>query len=66
VQPEERCFVTPEAVRVSSLVGTPEEIIEQVRQLEKNGIKEINLLPAADYQKNVWRDFAEMVMPAFR
>ncbi len=58
--------MTPEAVRVSSLVGTPEEIIQQMRALEKNGIKEINWLPAADYQKNVWRDFAEMVMPAFR
>jgi alkanesulfonate monooxygenase SsuD/methylene tetrahydromethanopterin reductase-like flavin-dependent oxidoreductase (luciferase family) len=66
VQPEERRFVTPEAVRASCLVGTPHEIIEEVRSLEKSGIKEINLLPSADHQKSVWRDFAEMVVPAFR
>ena len=48
------------------LSAPPEEIIEQVRALEKNGIKEVNILPAADTQKSVWRDFAEMVMPAFR
>ncbi|MGD0073124.1 MAG: LLM class flavin-dependent oxidoreductase [Candidatus Binataceae bacterium] len=66
LQPEERRFVTPEAIRASCLAGTPEEIIERIRALEKNGIREINLLPAADYQKRVWRDFAEKVMPAFR
>jgi 5,10-methylenetetrahydromethanopterin reductase len=66
MQPEERRFVTPEAIRASCVIGTPEEIVEQLRALEKSGIKELNLLPAADYQKNVWRDFAEMVIPAFR
>jgi alkanesulfonate monooxygenase SsuD/methylene tetrahydromethanopterin reductase-like flavin-dependent oxidoreductase (luciferase family) len=66
VQPGERRFVTPEAVHASCLVGAPEEIIETVRSLEKSGIKEINLLPSADRQKSVWRDFAELVMPAFR
>jgi alkanesulfonate monooxygenase SsuD/methylene tetrahydromethanopterin reductase-like flavin-dependent oxidoreductase (luciferase family) len=66
VQPEERRFVTPEAIRVSCVVGTPDEIVEQIRALEKQGTKEINLLPSADTQKSVWRDFAEKVMPAFR
>ena len=66
MQPEERCFVTPEAIRAGCVIGAPEEIVEQLRALEKSGIKELNLLPAADYQKNVWRDFAEMVIPAFR
>ena len=66
LQPEERRFVTPEAIRQSCIVGTPEEIVDQLNSLERNGIKEVNLLPAADYQKNVWRDFAELVMPRFR
>jgi alkanesulfonate monooxygenase SsuD/methylene tetrahydromethanopterin reductase-like flavin-dependent oxidoreductase (luciferase family) len=63
LQPGERRFVTPEAIRASCVIGTPEEIVEQLRALEKGGTKELNLLPAADYQKNVWRDFAEMVIP---
>jgi hypothetical protein len=37
-----------------------------VRELEKAGIKEITMLPPADYQRKVFRDMAEMVMPAFR
>jgi alkanesulfonate monooxygenase SsuD/methylene tetrahydromethanopterin reductase-like flavin-dependent oxidoreductase (luciferase family) len=47
-------------------VGTPEEIIDRIRALEKAGIKEVTLLPPADYQRKVFRDIAEMVMPAFR
>ena len=66
MQPEERHFVTPEAIKESCVVGTPEEIIEQLQQMEKNGLKEINLLPDADQATKVYRDFAELVMPAFR
>jgi len=66
LQPEERHFVTPEAIKASCIVGTPEEIVTQLRAMEKSGLKEINLLPAADYARRVYRDFAELVMPAFR
>ena len=66
LQPDERQFVTPEAIKASCIVGTPEEIIEQVQQMEKNGLKELNLLPDADQAYKVYRDFAELVMPAFR
>ncbi|HTY53834.1 MAG TPA: LLM class flavin-dependent oxidoreductase, partial [Candidatus Binataceae bacterium] len=48
MQPEERGFVTPEAIKATCIVGTPEEIISQLRDMEKGGIKELNLLPAAD------------------
>ncbi len=66
MQPEERDFVTPEAIRQTCLVGTPDELVTQLRQLEKDGIKELNLLPAADEQRAVWTDFAQKVFPAFR
>ena len=39
---------------------------QQLRQMEKDGLKELNLLPAADHQKEVWTDFAEKIFPAFR
>jgi alkanesulfonate monooxygenase SsuD/methylene tetrahydromethanopterin reductase-like flavin-dependent oxidoreductase (luciferase family) len=66
LQLEERRFVTPEAVRATCLVGQPDEIIARIRLMEKVGFKEVNLLPPADYQKKVFRDFAELIMPAFR
>ena len=66
MQPDERHFVTPEAIKESCIVGTPSEIIEQLTEMEKSGLKEINLLPDADQATKVYRDFAELIMPAFR
>lgn len=66
LQPEERRFVTPEAIRNTCIVGTPEEITARIRELEKAGIHEVVFLPPADFQRKVYRDLAEMVFPAFR
>jgi alkanesulfonate monooxygenase SsuD/methylene tetrahydromethanopterin reductase-like flavin-dependent oxidoreductase (luciferase family) len=66
MQPEERRFVTPEAIKATCVVGTPEEIIAELRGMEKNGLKELNLLPAADEARRVYRDFADSIFPAFR
>lgn len=66
LQPEERGFVTPEAIRASCIVGTPDEVVAQLQEMERNGLKEVNLLPDADHTRQVYRDFSELVMPAFR
>lgn len=66
VQPEERRYVTPDAIRATGLVGTPEEIIAQIRELEKIGIKEINIVPGPDFAEGPFRDLAKHVIPAFR
>ena len=64
--PEEKCFVTPEAIRACCFVGEPEEIIERIKEKEKAGINEINIMPMSDEAGKVYRDFAEFVLPAFR
>lgn len=64
--PEEKVFVTPEAIEAVCMVGSAEDIIDQIREVEKNGIKEINIMPAADYCKPAFKDFAERIIPAFR
>ncbi len=66
LQPEERRFVTPEAIKATTLIGEPDEIIAHVRRLEAGGIREIDLWPPMDSERKVLRDFAEQVMPAFR
>ena len=66
MQPEERRFVTPEAIRGTCLVGEPDELVAQIRAMEAAGIKETVIEPPADFQREVFRDFAELVMPAFR
>jgi len=66
LQPGERKYVTPETIRGTCIVGERDEIIGQIRAMEQAGIREVLLLPPADTQREVFRDFAEQVMPAFR
>ena len=60
--PEERRFITPEAIRGVCLIGTPDELIAQVRAAEQAGLKEVVLLPPRDAARKVFADFAEQVM----
>ncbi len=66
LQPEERRFITPKAIKAICLAGDADEIVERIRAMERLGFKELNMLPPADYQRKVFRDFAELIMPAFR
>jgi len=66
MQPGEEAFVTPEAIHGTCVAGTPEEIAHQLTQMERNGLTGISLLPPAESQRKVFRDFAEMVMPLMR
>jgi alkanesulfonate monooxygenase SsuD/methylene tetrahydromethanopterin reductase-like flavin-dependent oxidoreductase (luciferase family) len=60
--PEERRFVTPGAIRATTLVGEPDEIIEQIRRAEKAGLREVSLLPPMAPARKVFQDFAEQVI----
>ncbi len=64
--PEERRFITPEAISTSCMVGSPEDIIDQIHELEKTGIKEVNIMPAADHARNAFKDLTDKIIPAFR
>ena len=59
----ERKYVTPNAIRSSNLWGTPQQIVEQIRELERAGLTRILLLPPVPVQRKVITDFAEKVMP---
>ena len=63
--PEERRFITPEAIQGSCLVGEPAEIIDKIHQAEKAGLQEITLLPPMASARKVFADFAEHVMKAY-
>ncbi len=63
--PEERRFITPKAIEGSCIIGTPDEIIEKLRNAEKNGLKEVSLLPPMASARKVLSDFAEKVMKRY-
>jgi alkanesulfonate monooxygenase SsuD/methylene tetrahydromethanopterin reductase-like flavin-dependent oxidoreductase (luciferase family) len=62
IDPEEARFVTADLITASCLVGTPEELIEHLRGLERDGLRQINLYPPLNRQYRVIEDFAEHVM----
>jgi alkanesulfonate monooxygenase SsuD/methylene tetrahydromethanopterin reductase-like flavin-dependent oxidoreductase (luciferase family) len=62
LMPEERRFVTPTVIQGTCLVGEPEDIIAQLRRAEKDGLKEVTLLPPLEYARVVLKEFAEQVI----
>ena len=62
VDPEEARFITADLIKASCLSGTPEELVDQVRQLERDGLHAITLSPPLNRQYRVIEDFAERVM----
>ena len=66
LQPGERRFVTPELIRASGgLVGSPEEILEMLREQEAAGLKEVTLLPPMACARENFADFAKHVMEKY-
>lgn len=63
---EERRFVTPQAIKANNIAGTPQEIVEQIRALERAGLTQMLLLPPVPEARKVITDFAEQVLPLLR
>lgn len=62
LDPEEARFITADLVRATCLTGRPEELVEQVRALEAQGLRNIMLYPPLNRQYRVIEDFAEQVL----
>ncbi len=46
-------------------MGTPEEVIEQVQQLQQAGLKQLMILPSIETQYGVIEQFAREIMAKF-
>ena len=46
--PEERRFITPEAIRSTTLVGTRDELLDRIRELERAGVNQLVINPPMD------------------
>jgi len=62
VDPEEKRFVTADLIKATCLSGTPPELVEQVKTLEGQGLRQIMLYPPLNRQYRVIEDFADNVM----
>lgn len=62
LDPAEARFITPEMIKKYCIAGQPEEIVEQLRGLEAQGLNGINFITPADQRYRLIEDFARKVI----
>ena len=60
--PEEARFITPEIIQTFSLAGQPDEIVERLKALEREGLDGMNFIPTIEQQYRLIEDFARKVI----
>lgn len=62
LDPQEARFISPDLIRASCLAGTAGELVEQLKELERQGLKQVSLYPPLNRQYRVIEDFSEQVI----
>lgn len=62
LDPEEARFITPDVIRNFCIAGQPEEIVDQLKELERQGLNAISFIAPLNQQYRLIEDFAETVM----
>jgi len=63
VLPEEERFLTREVLTASSMIGTREQLIEQLRGMEAAGLNQVMILPNFDTRFDVLERVARDILP---
>ena len=66
VLPEEEKFVTKEVIQASCLVGTQDQILGQLDELDHAGLDQVMLLPPFDPRFEVIERVARDIIPQLR
>ena len=66
LDPDEARFVTPEMIRTFCIAGQPGDIVDQLTDLEGQGLDGINFIMSADRQWEMCGEFAAAVIERFR
>jgi alkanesulfonate monooxygenase SsuD/methylene tetrahydromethanopterin reductase-like flavin-dependent oxidoreductase (luciferase family) len=64
--PEEEKFVTKEVIQASCLVGTQDQILGQLDELDDAGLDQVMLLPPFDPRFEVIERVARDIIPQLR
>jgi len=56
--PEERRFITPETIRATTLIGTRDQVLEQIRALEEAGVTQLIINPPLDRYRDCLDEIA--------
>jgi 5,10-methylenetetrahydromethanopterin reductase len=63
VIPEEQQFLTKELLQATCLIGTQEELIEELRALNEAGLNQVMNLPSFDPRFEVLETIAKKIIP---
>ena len=63
VLPEEERFLTPEVLQASAMIGTRDQLVEQLQALEQAGLHQVMVLPNFDSRFNSIERLARDVLP---
>ncbi|MDA0821000.1 MAG: LLM class flavin-dependent oxidoreductase [Proteobacteria bacterium] len=66
LDPAEARFITPEIIRAFCIAGQPDEIVDQLRVLEAQGLTGINFIAPAERQYTMCDEFADTVLAMMR
>jgi 5,10-methylenetetrahydromethanopterin reductase len=62
LHPGEALLIDAQLIRDTCLVGTPDELIERIRELERDGLQELTFATGNDAKWRLAEDFARQVM----
>ena len=62
LDPEEARFITPEVIRAFTIAGQADDIVEQLRELHRQGLDAINSILPLDQQYRLIEDFSRKVI----
>ena len=62
LDPEEARFITPDIIKAFTIAGQPDEMVEQLKNLEKQGLDAVNFIAPLEQQYRLIEDFAYNVI----
>ena len=66
LDPDETRFVTPDIIRAFCIAGQPDDIVQQLIELEVEGLTGINFIASAERQYEMCHEFADSVITRMR
>lgn len=65
LDPEEARFITPDMIKAFTIAGQPDDMVEQLRELEKQGLGAVNFIAPLEQQYRLIEDFAYNIMSRY-
>jgi 5,10-methylenetetrahydromethanopterin reductase len=63
LRPDEAKFMTEDLIRTTCIVGTADEVVAKIKELDEAGLNEIMVLPTPEHQVSWAKRFAAEILP---